>query len=73
MLTERVVEDRGTHLREVASASSIGINLSLDGVGDEHDDIRGVEGNWQLSLQALETAQRTARSSTRTWCSPCTP
>lgn len=24
--------------------SSIGINLSLDGIGDEHDDIRGVEG-----------------------------
>ena len=31
--------------------SSIGINLSLDGVGAEHDDIRGVEGNWDLAME----------------------
>ncbi|MFM7584328.1 MAG: radical SAM/SPASM domain-containing protein, partial [Caldilinea sp.] len=53
MLTERVVEKVARICRECAT-SSIGINLSLDGVGDEHDDIRGVEGNWQLSLQTWQ-------------------
>ena len=53
MLTERVVEKVARMCRE-CPASSIGINLSLDGIGDEHDDIRGVEGNWKLSMQTWE-------------------
>jgi MoaA/NifB/PqqE/SkfB family radical SAM enzyme len=50
MLTERVVTQVARMCRECPK-SSIGINLSLDGVGDEHDDIRGVEGNWKLSME----------------------
>jgi MoaA/NifB/PqqE/SkfB family radical SAM enzyme len=50
MLTERVVEKVARMCRECPT-SSIGINLSLDGIGDEHDDIRGVEGNWKLSME----------------------
>jgi MoaA/NifB/PqqE/SkfB family radical SAM enzyme len=53
MLTERVVEKVARMCRECPT-SSIGINLSLDGIGDEHDDIRGVEGNWKLSLQTWD-------------------
>ncbi len=34
-----------------APRSRIGINLSLDGVGKEHDAIRGVPGNWERSLK----------------------
>jgi len=54
MLTERIVEKVDRMCRECPT-SSIGINLSLDGVGEEHDDIRGVEGNWE---QAMETWRR---------------
>mgnify|MGYP003379267848 CR=1 FL=1 len=50
MLTERVVEKVARMCRECPT-SSIGINLSLDGVEDEHDDIRGVEGNWTLAME----------------------
>ncbi len=50
MLTERVVTQVARMCRECPK-SSIGINLSIDGIGDEHDDIRGVEGNWKLSME----------------------
>jgi MoaA/NifB/PqqE/SkfB family radical SAM enzyme len=50
MLTERVLAKVERMCRECPK-SSIGINLSLDGIGDEHDDIRGVEGNWKLSME----------------------
>lgn len=50
MLTERVLVMTERMCAE-CPASSIGINLSLDGIGDEHDDIRGVEGNWSLSME----------------------
>ena len=50
MLTDRVLE-MVRHMCEECPKSSIGINLSLDGIGDEHDDIRGVEGNWALSME----------------------
>jgi MoaA/NifB/PqqE/SkfB family radical SAM enzyme len=50
MLTDRVLAMTERMCRECPK-SSIGINLSLDGIGDEHDDIRGVEGNWALSME----------------------
>jgi MoaA/NifB/PqqE/SkfB family radical SAM enzyme len=50
MLTDRVLAMTERMCRECPT-SSIGINLSLDGIGDEHDDIRGVEGNWELSME----------------------
>jgi MoaA/NifB/PqqE/SkfB family radical SAM enzyme len=53
MLTERVLTKVERMCRECPK-SSIGINLSLDGIGDEHDDIRGVEGNWKLSLETWQ-------------------
>ena len=31
--------------------SRVGINLSLDGIGNVHDDIRGVPGNWNRALE----------------------
>ena len=42
--------------------SSIGINLSLDGIGDEHDDIRGVEGNWEAVDGDVAAAQGAAEA-----------
>jgi MoaA/NifB/PqqE/SkfB family radical SAM enzyme len=46
LLSERVVEQVERICRECPE-SQIGINLSLDGIGEEHDDIRGVPGNWE--------------------------
>jgi MoaA/NifB/PqqE/SkfB family radical SAM enzyme len=33
-----------------APDSQVGLNLSLDGVGEDHDRIRGVPGNWQRAM-----------------------
>ena len=53
MLADRVLKMTERMCRECPT-SSIGINLSLDGIADEHDDIRGVEGNWTLSMATWE-------------------
>jgi MoaA/NifB/PqqE/SkfB family radical SAM enzyme len=54
LLSDRVIE-RVDRMCRAAPRSQIGINLSLDGIGEEHDEIRGVPGNWR---RALETWQR---------------
>ena len=53
LLTDRVAERVERICRE-CPGSQIGINLSLDGIGDEHDDIRGVAGNWERSIATWE-------------------
>ncbi len=53
LLTDRVLAQADRICTE-CQGTDVGINLSLDGVGDEHDDIRGVPGNWE---KAMETWQ----------------
>lgn len=50
LLTEQVLASTEAICR-AAPRSQIGINLSLDGVGEEHDRIRGVPGNWERALR----------------------
>lgn len=59
LLTRRIV-DRVDQICGAASHSQVGLNLSLDGVGQEHDHIRGVPGNWERAMetwQGLKTLQ----------------
>lgn len=61
ILTQRVV-DGVAKICANAPQSRIGINLSLDGVGKEHDEIRMVPGNWDRSMKtwaALKDLQKT--------------
>jgi MoaA/NifB/PqqE/SkfB family radical SAM enzyme len=53
LLTRQIVEQVG-RLCVGAPAAKIGINLSLDEVGERHDEIRLVPGNWR---KAMETWQ----------------
>ncbi len=53
LLTRRTVA-QVDQICAAASHSQIGINLSLDGIGQEHDEIRKVPGNWD---RAMETWQ----------------
>ncbi len=53
LLTKRIL-DRVDQICAAAPHSQIGINLSLDGIGEEHDEIRNVPGNWE---RAMETWQ----------------
>lgn len=53
LLTKRILA-QVDQICAAAPFSQIGINLSLDGVGAEHDEIRNVPGNW---LKAMESWQ----------------
>jgi MoaA/NifB/PqqE/SkfB family radical SAM enzyme len=53
LLTRRIV-DQVDQICAAATHSQIGLNLSLDGIGQEHDEIRQVPGNWD---RAMETWQ----------------
>ena len=50
LLSDRILATTDRICRECEDAD-IGINLSLDGVGEEHDDIRGVPGNWDRAME----------------------
>jgi MoaA/NifB/PqqE/SkfB family radical SAM enzyme len=60
LLTKRIVD----HVDQICTAaprSQIGLNLSLDGIGREHDEIRQVPGNWERAMetwQGLKLLQR---------------
>jgi MoaA/NifB/PqqE/SkfB family radical SAM enzyme len=53
LLTRRIV-DGVDRICAAAPQSQIGINLSLDGVGQEHDEIRGVPGNWDRAMESWQ-------------------
>jgi MoaA/NifB/PqqE/SkfB family radical SAM enzyme len=61
LLTGRIAERADRICRECPE-SQIGLNLSLDGIGAEHDAIRGVPGNWERALETwarLKEIQKT--------------
>src|SRR6201984_1471144 len=49
-IQHKVIPGRVERVLEAAPKSEGIINLSLDGVGCKHDEIRGVRGNWSHSL-----------------------
>jgi MoaA/NifB/PqqE/SkfB family radical SAM enzyme len=60
ILTKRII-DQVDRICTGAPHTKIGINLSLDGVGEEHDEIRKVPGNWKKAIEtwdALKDLQR---------------
>jgi MoaA/NifB/PqqE/SkfB family radical SAM enzyme len=46
-----VVPHRVEEIATAADGVQVGINVSLDGVGEEHDAIRGVKGNYEKALE----------------------
>jgi MoaA/NifB/PqqE/SkfB family radical SAM enzyme len=53
ILVDRIVSGV-ERLAHEASGSQVVINLSLDGVGENHDKIRGVPGNYELLRQSYD-------------------
>jgi len=49
-ILDRVIPGRIEQILQVAPKSEIIINLSLDGVGEVHDEIRGVPNNWRRAM-----------------------
>jgi MoaA/NifB/PqqE/SkfB family radical SAM enzyme len=50
LLTRRIL-DHVDQICAAATHSQIGINLSLDGIGRQHDEIRQVPGNWDRAME----------------------
>jgi MoaA/NifB/PqqE/SkfB family radical SAM enzyme len=50
LLTRRILDQVG-QICAATPHSQIGINLSLDGVGAEHDEIRQVPGTWDRAME----------------------
>lgn len=51
-LLPRLIEKRLRYILSMCTDASFIVNLSLDGVGNKHDEIRGVKGNFQSLLDA---------------------
>jgi MoaA/NifB/PqqE/SkfB family radical SAM enzyme len=60
ILTKRIV-DQVHRICTGAPDTKIGINLSLDGVGEEHDEIRKVPGNWKKALETWKALRKLQR------------
>jgi len=60
LLPDRVLTQTVAIL-EAAPKAQVGINLSLDGVGKQHDDIRGVPGAWDRAMQTYRALRELER------------
>jgi MoaA/NifB/PqqE/SkfB family radical SAM enzyme len=49
-LVWRPLAERVTAIADYCKDSQVVINLSLDGVGAKHDELRGIKGNWEKVL-----------------------
>ena len=57
-LLPSTIESKTKEILEKCTGVDLVINLSLDGVGDEHDRIRNVPGNFKLFLDTYERLSR---------------
>jgi MoaA/NifB/PqqE/SkfB family radical SAM enzyme len=49
-IQDRVIPSRIERVLQVAPKSEVIINLSIDGVGEKHNEIRGVRNNWSRAM-----------------------
>jgi MoaA/NifB/PqqE/SkfB family radical SAM enzyme len=59
-LLSDLIPEKVEQLLQVSPGSKLGVNLSLDGIGEQHDTIRGVPGNYEKALKtyrALKSIQ----------------
>jgi MoaA/NifB/PqqE/SkfB family radical SAM enzyme len=66
-IQDGVIPGRIARIVEAAPDSQVIVNLSLDGVGENHDAVRGVKGNFERAMrtyQGLKALQKDARNLT---------
>ncbi len=51
LLSRRIPGEVERMLEGMPPGTKLGINLSLDGIGEEHDRIRNVPGNWERAME----------------------
>ncbi len=57
-LLTRVVPRKVEEILRAVQGIQVGVNVSLDGVGEEHDTIRGVEGSYQKALETYRALRQ---------------
>ena len=50
-IQHKIIPGRIEQVLQAAPKSEVIINLSLDGVGRKHDEIRGVRNNWAHAMR----------------------
>jgi MoaA/NifB/PqqE/SkfB family radical SAM enzyme len=66
-IQDRVIPARIERILQIARKSEVIINLSLDAVGEKHDEIRGVKNNWSRAMSTyrqLKDLQQTYKNLT---------
>ncbi len=53
-LLGRLVSEKSAQIARACPDSEVVVNLSLDGVGKKHDNIRGVPGNFNRAMEAYQ-------------------
>src|SRR3954451_23779629 len=60
-IQDRVIPGRIEQVLSAAPKSEVIINLSLDAVGEKHDDIRGVKNNWPRAMSTYRQLKELQR------------
>ena len=50
-IQDKIIPGRIERVLQAASSSEVIVNLSLDGVGEKHDIVRGVKGNFERAMR----------------------
>ncbi len=50
-IQDKIIPDRIERVLKAAPTSEVIVNLSLDGVGEKHDIVRGVKGNFERAMR----------------------
>ncbi|WP_456440726.1 radical SAM/SPASM domain-containing protein [Caldithrix abyssi] len=57
----RIIPERVEEILRACPGSDVIINLSLDEVGEKHDEIRGFPGNWERAIKTYQELQKLKR------------
>ena len=57
-LLPSTIENKTKDILQRCPNTTLKINLSLDGIGDEHDEVRGVVGNFEKLLETYELLKK---------------
>lgn len=52
-IQDKIIPGRVERVLQAAPTSEVIINLSLDGVGEKHDQVRGVKGNFERAMRTF--------------------
>jgi MoaA/NifB/PqqE/SkfB family radical SAM enzyme len=57
-LMGKVIAEKCEKIAQTCPQSNVVLNLSLDGIGKKHDEIRGVPGNYERAMEAYRTLRK---------------